>query len=333
MFYKKFFTIVILGCTALACSRKEATCELDKSITETVLDLSVERLEDQFFAADSEADLLFLMEAHPEFTQQYLQLEKYSSKEELAQALWEVKQDSLMQELYSEVKGHFSDFSKIEQDLKSAFQHLKYYFPGFKMPKIYTFVGGFDGDLIVSDDLIVIGLDFFLPLTHRFQPPDLPQYISKRYQADYIVPMVMMAISSKYNKTDLKVNTLISEMIYYGKAYHFTKSMMPCTSDEFIIGYTQEEIAACFANEEFIWAHFIENDLLFETNPFEIRKYTGEAPFTDEISPDAPGRIGRWLGWNIVDDYRFNKSVPLPQLMAETDIDKIFRQSGYKPRR
>jgi gliding motility-associated lipoprotein GldB len=333
MFFKKFIAVVLLGCMIHACSRKEETCELDDRIMEVDLDLSVDRLEHEFFAVNSVEELLYLMEAHPEFTVQYLQLEKYNSKEELAQALWEVKQDSLIQELYNDVKVHFEDFSKTEADLQNAFKHLKYYFPGVKIPKIYTFVGGFDGDIIVSDDIIVIGLDFFLPLTHRFQPPDLPQYISKRYQEDYIVPMVFMAISSQYNKTDLKENTLISEMIYYGKAYHFTKSMMPCTSDEYIIGYSPEEIAACFANEEFIWAHFIENDLLFETNPFEIRKYTGEAPYTDEISPDAPGRIGRWLGWNIVDDYRFNKSIPIPELMAETNVDKIFRQSGYKPRR
>ncbi|MDX5479987.1 MAG: gliding motility lipoprotein GldB, partial [Cyclobacteriaceae bacterium] len=76
-----------------------------------------------------------------------------------------------------------------------------------------------------------------------------------------------------------------------------------------------------------------ENDLLFKTNPFEIRKYIGEAPTTDEISPDAPGRIGRWLGWNIVDDYRFNNQLSLPELMLEADTEKIFRRSGYKPRR
>lgn len=121
-------------------------------------------------------------------------------------------------------------------------------------------------------------------------------------------------------------------MIYYGKAYHFTKSILPCVSDEFIIGYTSEEIASCYANEEFIWSHFVENDLFFETNPFEIRKYTGEAPSTDEISPDAPGRLGRWIGWNVVDDYRFNNKFSLEELMMEADAEKIFRQSKYKPR-
>jgi hypothetical protein len=145
--------------------------------------------------------------------------------------------------------------------------------------------------------------------------------------------MIVLAISSKYNSINPQETTLLSEMIYYGKAYHFVKAILPCTSDQYIIGYTPEEIAECYDNEEFIWAHFVENELLYETNPFEIRKYIGEAPFTDAISTKAPGRLGRWLGWNIVDDYQVGQDVTLPDLMAESDSEKIFRQSGYRPRR
>jgi uncharacterized protein YjaZ len=76
----------------------------------------------------------------------------------------------------------------------------------------------------------------------------------------------------------------------------------------------------------------VENELLYETNPFELRKYVGEAPFTDAISTKAPGRLGRWLGWNIVEDYVVNNEISLSDLMAEADAEKIFRQSGYRPR-
>jgi hypothetical protein len=145
--------------------------------------------------------------------------------------------------------------------------------------------------------------------------------------------MIVLAISSRYNTVNPADNTLLSEMIFYGKSYHFVKAIMPCTSDQFIIGFTPEEIEACWANEELIWSHFVENELLYETNPFEIRKYIGEAPFTDAISTDAPGRLGRWVGWNIVDDYQVKQGLELPVLMGESDAEKIFRQSGYRPRR
>jgi gliding motility-associated lipoprotein GldB len=317
---------------AFACGKKNQTCELDPDILDQEVELSVTRLEDEFFGAKTVKDYLFLLDKHPEFAEVYLQESMYFSPDSLAANLLEVHQDSALRVLYDSVKVEFSDISDIETDLKNAFKSIKYYFPEFKIPKVYTFVSGFNSDLIVTDDMIVIGLDYYLPADHTFQP-DIARYMAVRYERQYLVPMIVLAISSRYNITDPTDNTLLSEMMYYGKAYHFVKAIMPCTSDQYIIGYTPEEIAECFENEEFIWAHFVENELLYQTNPFEIRKYIGEAPFTDAISTKAPGRLGRWLGWNIVDDYQFNQKVDLDVLMRENDVEKIFRQSGYRPRR
>jgi gliding motility-associated lipoprotein GldB len=316
---------------AFSCGKKEAICELDEAILDQDINLQITRLEDEFFGAKTAEDYKFLMEKHPEFVNEYLQLDLYPNSDSLISALLTIHQDSTMRTLYDSVKLEFQDFSKIEKDLENAFKAIKYNFPEFQIPKVYTFVSGFNSDLIVTEELIVIGLDYFLPTTHTFQP-DQPRYLADLYEAPYIVPMLVTVISSRFNTTDPEDNTLLAEMIYYGKSYHFTKAILPCTSDQYIIGYTPEEIAESFDNEEYIWAHFVENELLYETNPFELRKYVGEAPFTDAISTKAPGRLGRWLGWNIVEDYVVNNEISLSDLMAEADAEKIFRQSGYRPR-
>lgn len=315
-----------------SCSKKNQPCELDADILDQDIDLSITRLEDEFFGAKSAEDYLFLLDKYPDFAKSYLEQDLYSSSDFLANSLLEIHQDSALRVLYDSVKVEFSDISGLEEELETAFKAIKYYFPDFKLPKVYTFVSGFNSDLVINEDMIVIGLDYFLPADHSFQP-DIARYMAVRYEKEYLVPMIVLAISSKYNITDPTDNTLLSEMIYYGKAYHFVKAIMPCTSDQYIIGYTPEEIAECFDNEEYIWSHFVENELLYETNPFEIRKYIGEAPFTDAISTKAPGRLGRWLGWNIVDDYRFNQDEDLAVMMMESEVEKIFRQSGYRPRR
>lgn len=315
-----------------ACGNKNETCELDPEILETDLDLSITRLEQEFFAVKNAEDVLFLLEKYPDFAFAYLQQSDYPSADSLAASLLAIHQDSAMKVLYDSVMAEFPQVSDIEKDLENAFKYIKYYFPDFKTPKVYTFVSGLNSDLVVTEDMIVIGLDYFLPADHEFQP-DIPRYMAVRYEKPYLVPMIVLAISSQFNSVDPKDNTLLSEMIYYGKAYHFVKAIMPCTPDQYIIGYTPEEIAECYDNEEFIWAHFVENELLYQTNPFEIRKYIGEAPFTDAISTKAPGRLGRWLGWNIVDDYQINARVTLPELMRESRAETIFRQSGYRPRR
>lgn len=315
-----------------ACGKKEDTCELDEAILDQELEVKITRLEDAFFGAKTTQDYLYLLDKHPVFAEAYLQKSQYASPDSLALDLLSIHQDSALRVLYDSVKVEFPEVTDLEKELQNAFKYIKHYYPDFKVPQVYTFVSGFNSDLVITEDLIVIGLDYFLPADHAFQP-DLPRYMAERYESPYLVPMIVLAISSKYNLVNSEDQTLLAEMIYYGKAYHFVKAILPCTSDQYIIGYKPEEISECYDNEEFIWAHFVENELLYETNPFEIQKYIGEAPFTDAISTNAPGRLGRWLGWNIVDDYQFSQNISLPELMKTSDSELIFRQSGYRPRR
>ncbi|PZX49314.1 gliding motility-associated lipoprotein GldB [Algoriphagus ratkowskyi] len=325
-----YFSLLLI--LAFACGKKEEGCALSSEILNQDLTLKINRIDKDFFNAKNASDFNFLIEEHPEFAKEYLQVDLYPSPDSLATELLRVHQDSAMRVLFDSVEHVYSDFSDVEKELETAFKAITYYFPEFQIPEVYTFVSGFNSDLIVTDEMIVIGLDYFLPPSHTFQP-ELPRYMAERYDKPFIVPMIVMAISARFNETNPTDNTLLAEMIYYGKTYHFTKAILPCTSDQYIIGYTPEAISESFDNEELIWSHFVENELLYITNPFEIRKYIGEAPFTDAISTNAPGRLGRWLGWNIVDDYQFNQDVTLEELMAEPDAEKIFRESGYRPRK
>lgn len=314
-----------------SCQKENQDCEISEEVQDIQVNLKIERLEDLLFKAQNQEDIDYFLESHPDFSSKYLQEGLYPSREALVSTMADIPKDTLMLELYQEVKAEFSNIREIEKDLELAFKHIKYFYPNFKIPKVYTFVSGFTSDIYLDEEMLVIGLDYFLPNDHRFQPPEMPDYIAKRYDEDHLVPMIITAISSVFNETDLKDNTLLAEMIYYGKAYHFAKSMLPCIPERLIIGYTPEELAACYSNEDFIWTHLIEEEAIYETNPFNIRKYTGEAPSTDVISPDAPGRVGRWVGWNIVDAYSEKNNIGLVELMAEKDAKKIFMQSAYKP--
>lgn len=325
------FALFLLVVLFFSCGKSEESCELDLEILGTEIDFSLERLEEKFFASQTPEDFFYLMEKYPEFTNTYLQKDLYLNEDSLVADLIQIHQDSTMKDLFQAVKTEFPDLDSVETDLRNAFKYIKYYYPEFKVPKVYTFVSGFNSDLLINEDMIVIGLDYFLPATHKYQP-ELPKYLAERYNKNHLVPMIITALSSRFNTINSEDNTLLAEMIYYGKAYHFTKAILPCTPEKWIIGYSEGELVDSYSNEEFIWSHFIENELLYETNPFEIRKYLGEAPFTDAISTKAPGRLGRWLGWNIVDDYQISENVSLVDLMSEADAAKIFKLSGYRPR-
>jgi uncharacterized protein YjaZ len=109
--------------------------------------------------------------------------------------------------------------------------------------------------------------------------------------------------------------------------------MLPCTADSLIIGYTGEEMLDVNKNQATIYAHFVDNQLIYETSPFVKSKYLDERPKTPELGNKAPGRLGNYLGWKIVQNYmEQNPNINLQELMQTKDVQKIFMNSKYKPR-
>ena len=108
--------------------------------------------------------------------------------------------------------------------------------------------------------------------------------------------------------------------------------MMPCKADSVIIWYTQKEITGSRNNIDIIWTHFIENELLYETNHMVKKKYIDDRPKTYEIGDEAPGRIGTWLGWQIINTYmQENPNVTMPQMMMNDNPQELFKASKFKP--
>src|SRR5690606_32230490 len=130
-----FFALLILS----ACN-KQKECKLSEEILQVPVDIEIERLDTKLFETDDLNEILWTLEEYPEFTEQYLQEKLYDSREELAKELIMVHQDTAMQELYSEVAKHFPDLTDVEQEITNAFKYIRYHFPDFKIPKVYTMV-------------------------------------------------------------------------------------------------------------------------------------------------------------------------------------------------
>ncbi|MCF6297326.1 MAG: hypothetical protein L3J08_04980 [Flavobacteriaceae bacterium] len=84
-----------------------------------------------------------------------------------------------------------------------------------------------------------------------------------------------------------------------------------------------------------IWKYFIQNEMLYDSNPQLVARFIEEAPFSKfflEVDKDSPGRIGVWFGWQIVKSYINNNDAPLQEIMV-TDNEEIFKHSKYKPKK
>jgi gliding motility-associated lipoprotein GldB len=292
--------------------------------------INIERLEEKMMRCETREELDAFLKKNPVITHGFLGSGLPGEDTTLSRSLFEIINNPHFDTLYEETKNVFPDLENIEQDFETAFSNIKYYYPGFEPPKVYSMITGMTSDLFISDSAIVIGIDFYLGKDAKYKPLGYPKYISRRFEEDFIVPSIMIYLSDEYSKTNLQDNSLLAEMIYYGKAFAFAKEMLPETPDSLIVWYTAEELNEVKAHEDIVWAHFIQNELLYETSQRIKQKYIGERPNTLEIGNECPGRVGAWLGWEIVKKYR-EKDNNFQSLMEEPDATVILRQSGYKP--
>ena len=298
------------------------------------IDLKVERLEQTLFDTNK-SEFRNWLENHKNIKENYFRLIGNPSDSAILKYILEFRKSEHNASLLEDVAKVYSDFSQIENEIKQLFQHIKYYYPEFRIPKIYTFVSGygsygFGSDLYYQDDMLIIGLDFFCANKVTLRPA-FPTYMLKRMSREYLTASIALLLSQKFNDYNAKDETLLADMLYYGKSYQFVKEMIPTLSDSVVMGYTAQEWSDCHQFSEVIWGHFIERDLFYEKRTSVKSQYVSERPNVSQIGMRCPGRVGRWLGWQIIQSYQKKNSQNITQIMQQKNAKELFMKSGFKP--
>jgi hypothetical protein len=327
---KRLALVIFVG--LYSCNLGKESCIDSPNITETV-PVVIERLENRLFASTNPGEVLQFLQDYPILTKEFLGANQYPSDTILAREMFKVIKNPYTDTLLMQTNKYFGDMSDLKEEFGKAFAYIKYYYPNFKAPVIQTLVTGFgSSEMYVSKDRIIIGLDFYLGPNGKYRPQGIPQYILKRYGKPYIVPATILLYADRFLKENNADNTMAADMIYYGKKYFFAKNMMPCTQDSLLIWYDGKELASVEENRNLLWYHFLENELLYETNHIVKQKYMDERPNISEIGSQCPGRVGAWIGWDIVKEYhQRNSDISLQELMANPDAQEILNQAKYNP--
>ncbi len=323
-------TFILLSIFFIACNKNK--CIDAPDVLSVEVSVNIERLDKKLHKIPTKNDLEEVIKKNEVFGESFLNLSEYPMPGFIVDRFYNLMNDPGIDSLFIEVDRTFGDMEDIRLQFEDAFRYLKFYYPDAKIPKIKTVVTGIAHDLYISDSLIIIGLDYYLGPKGKYQPMSVPGYILGRYQKEYLVPQIMLMYSNYFNKTDYNDKTALADMVYYGKAFYMAKNLMPCTSDSLFTGYTEFQTTDIEEHEPVIWASFLENEVLYEKNPFIKDKFLSERPITIEIGENCPGRIGRWIGWRIVQKYALQyPEMTLPELMQQSDAQKFFNESKYKP--
>lgn len=318
---KKLLAIVLILNSIYSCNKEKS---ISNEVSKIDIDLTIERF-DRIFAEANPSDLPKLKQAFP-----FLFSNKYPD------SLWIAKmQDSLQQQLSSETDRVFSDFKSTRSDIKQLFQHLKYYFPEFKTPRVITVTSNVDyrNKVIVTDSIVIIALDTYLGNNHEFYA-GIQQYLAQNFNKDQITPDLAAEYAKKYSYQQQR-RTFLDEMIFFGKWLYFKDAVLPLKTDAEKIGYTPDQLNWANSNEVEIWRYFIENELLFSTDSDLINRFINPAPFSKfylELDSESPGKIAQYIGWKIVQSYMKNNDISLSKMLITNPID-IYNNSKFKPQK
>jgi gliding motility-associated lipoprotein GldB len=317
---KKTLIVFLLALIFTSCDKKS---KIEKQVEAIPVDIKVVRFDKAFFETPTN-DLKKLKLQFPGFFPPQVEDSVWTNK----------MNNSLWRELYSEVQKEYSNFEPEKQKIATLFKHIKYYFPLTKTPKVITLIYEMDYNTkaIYADSLVLISLEMYLGKNHKFY--EFPDYQKQNFEPNQILPDIVSSFSATKipNPTD---KSLLSQMVFAGKELYLKDVLLPEYADNEKIGYTPEQLLFCNENESYVWRYFIEEKLLYSTDSKLANRFINPAPFSKfylEIDNETPGRIGTWIGWQIVRAYMKNNSVSVQQMLT-LDATEIFNKSKYKPKK
>jgi len=335
---KKIFLASFIFICACSCKDKKNIPD----VSGIKVQLDVERFDKDFFSLDTnntEASLTALQKKYPAFVNDFLYniLGIEPSPDSVTKKLSRFIHD--YKPVYDSVQVVFASDEKLQKEIATGFQFVKYYFPEYKLPShVITFVGPLEGYAnVLTSSGLAVGLQLYLGKDFTAYHSDYisevyPTYQSRRFEPQYIpVNCIKNIIDDIYPETNTD-EALAYQMVEAGKRLYTLDHLLPETADSLKTGYTHLQLEGCYENEGMIWNYFIQNNLLYAKDPSVMRDYMTDGPKTEMLGESSPGFIGQFVGWQIVKKWMSdNSKKTLPELL-HTPAKQIFEEAKYKPK-
>ena len=330
----KTLTLFSLILVMAACQKQEPAYKSKLNVKPEPYDLQFDRYEEVLFNLDTsnfQTELMKIQEPYRVFLNGNL------SNPDAVQYLKDFATDPFSITLYDKSKAAFPDLSQIEPLVEDVLAHFHYYYSEIELPKkAFTCITGIHPDeppVQIINDQLVISLDWYLDDEELYDQIGMPRYMSLRRNVSTLSKEVAEQLYMYYLYEWRKQGQIVGEMVFYGRRNFFVEAMCPELPDSILLGYSSEQWQWAVENEGQVWADIVGNRRLYEAGLDAYMMFFGDGPFTQAYSNDAPSRLGEFFGLNITRSYFSNNEISLQDLMQRKDLQNIFQDSGYKPRK
>lgn len=216
----------------------------------------------------------------------------------------------------------FSDLEYLATNISRTLVKLHSLTDSIAIPdKVFTYISPFNQQIVRVDDNLLIALNHYLGADYSgydgFESYRRSMKIPDRIPYDMVEVLVYTSMPFR---ADIEP-TVLQQMIYEGVIVVLEMNAVEHPSLALAIGMSDNDLAWCKANEKRIWMKMVEEDMLFDTSYLLTSKLLDPSAATLVINSEAPGRVGRYIGYRIVQSFLQNRK--------EVDFDSLLSPSFY----
>lgn len=234
-----------------------------------------------------------------------------------------------------DVERYLPDLSAVETSLGQLRANMARELPSLQFPRhVYGIVTPYAQSIVaVADTSLLLGLNHYLGASYPGYQGYVENYMLPLKEPRRVVYDVAEAlISMRYPYAETDGSTLLSRMLYDGAILAAMLRTVPGSTLQSVMGYTDEQMRWAADNENAVWSELARRQLLYSTDPSVGARLMRPAPSSALLTPDAPGRIGRYMGYRLIESYlRHNPEESPAGFLADSLwlSPSTLRQSGY----
>ena len=339
--------LLLIGILLTDCS--ETRVDLDRpDISDVKVEIEIRRFDQDMFSLDTTADLRTgrsrLDSVYGEFASIYFDQilgirDPQIAPEGPDNFLRGLLTYPATRKLYDTTQIVYPDLDREKQHFETAFRYLKVLFPDRPTPRVTTFLSEFSiANFIYGQDELAVGLDFYLGSAYPYSRVDpsnavFSSYLTRSYNRDHLVPRTLKPLLEDIVGPP-SGDRLIDKIIHNGKVQILMDAVLPEIADTARIEFSPAQLEWCRTNEKNIWAFFLSENLLYNSDYRKYRKYVEYSPHSPGMPTEAPGRTGDWIGKQIVKAWlNRHPEKGIASLAERSDAQIFLEEARYKPPR
>lgn len=187
--------------------------------------------------------------------------------------------------------------------------------------------------IVFADSTMLIALNHYLGADYPGYAGRWPDYMrTTKTPAHLPYDIAEALVAVRYPFVESEQATVLSHLLYEGAIVKAVLTLVPDATLAEALGWTDDQLKWAEENSQNLWRVVVGRRLLYDTSRATASRLLDPAPSTSVLSPESPGRTGRFIGYSIICAYiEAHGKVALPDLLSPEfyNNQSVLIESGY----